>query len=395
MNKTLSAALIIFLLIPGVLALSATPAKTTFWFQPGVKMTGEVTMINDENRNMTIGISFEGPLANYFNTQQQFVNVETNKESAIKYEIMMPSEAPTPGDHEVNVNLIEISKDKGPDSKSVMLATTSISPKVIIRVPYPDQYCEASFYINKEQQTTVFTMPVSNLGSKAVAVHTKLEIFSFQKTKVKEFDSEEVQIGVAQAQKFRFNWQDAVPQGEYQAVLTVYYSDKTITIEKTFDIGSALVNILRVEVLNFHLGDVAKFDIYLFSNWSKTIPNVMTDIQITDKSGNVLTNYKATELPLDPMKITKVNAFWDTNGVQAGLYDMKITLNYFDKLFEDTYSLKVGQTSIEVGNDLTGFAVTNEMPTYLKTTVLIVLVVMLVAINILVILYFTKFRKKT
>lgn len=181
--------------------------------------------------------------------------------------------------------------------------------------------------------------------------------------------------------------------GEYTAKLTLYYSGKTFTLEKKFNVGTLFVDIVTIEVQDFSLGEIAKFNIYLQNKWNKKLTGVTADMQILDMNGRQYTQYTTPTFSLEPEVVGKTEGYWDTKDVQAGTYELKLLLHYFGKVFEKSFMMQVNLNSIDVNMGV-GYVVAAKDHIENKTALYILAVIIIIVSNAIWILYFRWMKKK-
>jgi hypothetical protein len=184
-------------------------------------------------------------------------------------------------------------------------------------------------------------------------------------------------------------WTANVGEGNYYAEVVVEYDGETFILNKNFFIGDLKIEIDELKVDNFKLGTIAKFDILLRSKWNEEIPNVYANMQVMDKSGNVLTDFKTSNVNIKPKSTATVSGYWDTSNVKVGDYDINVKAIYGNKTTERLFKTVVSIDKIEVQEALTGQVISRK--TSMRDSLLVIIVVILIAINIG---WFVFFRRK-
>jgi hypothetical protein len=372
-------------------AVGISPAKLKINFEPGLDKEVSLRVSNNLERDVTVFISFEGDLAKHFTVEKDLIRIPAMQEEVVSCRINLPAEIGQPGEHEVKIIVSELPEQAVNEKRAVVSATGTVVAKAIILVPYPETYAEAKLYVFSEGKNVRFSIPVSNLGTNSIKAKAKITIIAPTKETVIEIYTETVSVEPSKEAKLSAEWQALVAPGEYTAVVRVYYNDKEIEIAKKFNVGELFVKVVKVEVLNFALGQVAKFNIYLQNNWSNTLEGVFADMQISDSQGKIYTNYRTATVTLEPQKITRTEAFWDTSGVGLGTYEMKLLLHYLDKVFEETFSLQVNLDSIQIAPVGQVIGPAGALET--KTTIIVLVLLVLVVAASIIIIYVKK--KKT
>ncbi|HJO02227.1 MAG TPA: hypothetical protein QF458_04875, partial [Candidatus Woesearchaeota archaeon] len=152
-----------------------------------------------------------------------------------------------------------------------------------------------------------------------------------------------------------------------------------------FIVGVPFVNITKIFVNNFRLGDIAKFDIYLKSDWNDKI-NVYADALIfkDDK-----THLSSRIEPIDLLagKEGIVNLYWETAEIAEGDYDLNLTIKH--DLGESKHNVKIMVNEDSITTSLTPERIVSGRDIIIYLTVAIVI---LIVVNVLG--YIKKFRKR-
>jgi hypothetical protein len=397
-QRNMATYLMIFLLFAAAAyALGASPAKTTLNFEAGTERSIKLTIINNERKDMTVAISFEGDLAKYMTTKQEMIQIKANEgEKQIEVKLQNAKEAISPGENRNKIVLMEMPQRKTGEAAAVVSATTTVSSLVIVKTPYPETYAEAKLYVTKAEpnEYAIFTIPIFNLGSSTIEAWAEIKILDTEKKIVDTISTGKTVLEKGGEGKLQRSWLATVEPGEYIAEAKVYYNDKEIGMSKVFEVGTMLVDIYRIDVTEFKLGDIAKFNIYLKNRWNKNIENAYAEITILDSTGKEYTNYKTATTNLEPFKIQRMEAYWDTNGVATGKYELKMFLYYLDKMFEDSFTMQVREDAVEINIGPTAAVVGGNEGAQSKVAIYVLLVLILVVSNaILWVLYFKRIRK--
>ena len=178
--------------------------------------------------------------------------------------------------------------------------------------------------------------------------------------------------------------------GFYSALATLRYDGKTSQTQKTFYIGNVEIELLEVQVKNFRLGGVAKFDLTIENKWNDLVKNVFIEITMKTKEGNILDTFKSTSSDIASLAKETIVAYWDTTNINPGQYDATITMHYADnKKTERQFTADVSLDNIRLSS--IGATAQVISSTGLPDNSLIAfLVVILIAINIGWFIYFKK-----
>jgi len=92
---------------------------------------------------------------------------------------------------------------------------------------------------------------------------------------------------------------------------------------------------------------VAKFNILVESKWNKKIENVYAEMVIKDAAGNTVANVKSASVDIEPLQKETLLAYWDTEGVEKGVYDANLVLHYASRTTEKKLKTYIELESIK------------------------------------------------
>ena len=144
MNKKLMFGIVLFLLVitPNVLALGITPGRTTINFEPNLHKEVDITIINDEHKDMNVMLRVEGELSEVITLNRVLLNFNADEDSkTFTYKIDLLKTIEKPGTHEVKIIAMELPKDFEKEGGYVG-ATVAVVTQLHIKVPYPGKYAE-------------------------------------------------------------------------------------------------------------------------------------------------------------------------------------------------------------------------------------------------------------
>ena len=391
--------LISILLSPDAQAIGVTPGRTTLDFEPGLEKTITFTILNNEHKNFYAVIYVEGDLKDYVTLSNSLVKFTENMSSfSYTCTLKLPEELADPGDHWAKIVIMELSSPPGEKPEgSVVIATTAVVHQLRVRVPYPGKYAQAELSISEAQprEQVNFFVRVLNLGEQDFKARATIDILGPTNEKIATLQSNEKLIKSKNRGELLASWKADINPGIYHAVATVRYDDKVTRVERNFGVGNLLVEVRSVNVKDFRLGGIAKFNIDIESKWNEKI-NVYAQMVIKDSQGDTVADFKSASVDLEPLGQNTLYAYWDTEGVEKGTYDATVYLHYAGKVTEQRMTVDVGFNNIQtqiIG--LTGGAVTGTgapgigpgLETYITA-----LIVVLILINMSWFLYFKKRR---
>ena len=390
---------IIFILIflafsSEVYSIGISPARKNFNFQPGLDELVELEVLNTEGKATDVAIYAEGDLEQYVFLSNSIINFndgETSKK--ISYRFKLPEKLDKPGGHATKIVIRELQKESAFEGVQIK-ANVAVVSQLNINVPYPGKYATTELKVAEtdSNERINFIAIANNFGTqKIVNAKAILDILGPTNEKITTIESLQFSMDSGSREEIPLVWEGQINSGKYLGKLTLLYDGETTQHERVFNIGSQELEIVDIYVNDFRLGDIAKFNILVESNWAEDFNNVYADVKITDENGQEITTVKSASENILALSKQELTAFWDTAGVQEGSYDMNIKLNYEGKTSEIDVKAFVSLTSIEF--DLfggTGRVVSgggSAAPVY------IIALIVLIGLNIFWFVYFRKRNK--
>jgi hypothetical protein len=374
------------LFIQNLSAIGITPARTNINFEPGLVKEVNFSIINSENKEMSVVFSVKGELAQYITLSQEFADFSSSeKEKSFKYTLELPQDFENPGKYEAEIVALEVSKDVK-ESGTFVGAALAVITQVYVHVPYPDEYIETEFKIVSSEQgsNTLFLIPITNRGKVDVSeIQAIIDIYSPSGEKIASVESLKESLKKLERKELSATWFANVSSGKYTANLTLVYNDKQKSFLKDFEVGEILLEIKEVVVKDFQLGEIAKFELLIQNKWSHEVKDTYVRIIVYNPDGSTLAEFKTPNQDFEPLEELKLPAYWDTVGVNEGIYDGKLILNYGEnKKAEREIQLKVTDYDLEVIG-LTGKVVVRGGGKLNLTNILVAIVILLILSNVI------------
>lgn len=377
--------MMLLILASSVNALGAGPSRKVVNFASGLQEY-ELRVINNEYKDLRAKIEFAGELAQYASVSSDFVYIPKDQnEQIIRYRLNLPAELKS-GPHTLDIVVTEL----GDEGAGVQTLLRLIS-KLVVNVAYPDKYLEAKLLIDSADinEETVFNIQLFNLGSDDITdAHALIEVFALDGTKIAEFGSNSISLASGSSGKVAGKWFANVRKGAYQAVATVNYDGRQILLDSQFDVGKMNIEIKNVLVENFYLGGVAKFDIYLYNDWNYMLDDVYAQMRIS-QGGKIFVDTKTAPASISSGEVGKLEAFWQTEGINAGKYLVDLVVNYAGRVTQDVFEIDVQEEGIVTEFDrFTGRAVSAQDDKIMNFTAMLVIgIAVLIALNIYMLIY--------
>ena len=368
--------------LQNVSAIGITPGRTTINFEPGLHKEVSFSILNSEHKDMSVVFTVKGNLSESVTLIQTYAEFSSSEDSkSFTYLIDLPEKVDKPGKYKIEIVALEMPKDIK-EKGAFVGATVSVVTQLYIYVPYPNKYLEAEVNVVESEGKEIFFVPITNRG-KLDIVNAKavIDIYTSLNEKVATIESNTDSLASLERKELVAEWEPDVNPGRYLAIVTVLYDDEVFKTEKKFNIGEKFLEILEVNIKDFELGGIAKFDALVENKWSNDLKDVYLNIIVYNDEGEVMADFKSPNYKIGSMEKSKIVAYWDTAGVHKGTYDGKIILKYGEKSTERNIQMKITEDSIEVMG-LTGHVVIKQKGKFNMNKILIILVVFLIVVNI-------------
>ncbi len=395
MNKKFSLSIlgIVFLvcLVGNVFALGVTPGRTTINFEPGLERVVSFTIVNTNNENLDVAIVVQGELKDYISISEDSFLISANEdEKRVSYSIKLPQSL-DPGLRTANVIVVKQTNNEE-TSRAFIGANVGVATQVYVHVPYPGKYADASLNVVGPDSKGVvkFVLPVINRGElEMVNVNAIVDVYGALNEKVDTVRTNELGILGGERKEIVANWKPEVGFGKYRAVATLIYDGETKTLEKEFTIGQQTLEIQNIEVNDFVLGGIAKFEILVENQWNDETQNAFAEMYIYNDRGQVMAEVKSPNYNLPPLENSLMVFYWDTKGVKVGNYESELFLKFGQQSSKEDLILEVSENEIRIVG--MGYVISKDKREEGNLVFFLLLIVgVLVAINLLWFLYFRR-----
>lgn len=383
-----------------VLAIGIAPGSKTLNFQLGFEQEFEYTIINNDHKEMKVALFVQGDLSEAVKlstSELTFVAEESTKKISAK--IALPNELEKkPGTYTAEIVALELPDIKSSPGQQTIGAFAAVISRINIVVPIPGKYAEATLDItdSPQKKSKVFVIKMDNKGQQNInRIKAIVDIFGPTNEKITTLETQERALARGERKELVTSWNtENVKPGPYFAVITAFYDGEPIKLEKQFEFGELKIEILDVNVKNFKLGGVAKFNIVVENNWGTEIENIYAEMEILE-NGDFIANSESASIDISSLSKATLNTFWDTEGVKEGVYDTKITLFYEDQKEERLFKSTVTLNDIKITPvGITGGAIGVKTESPLKiNSAIMMLVIILITLNLAWFLFFRKIIK--
>lgn len=392
MNKNIIIGMCMFIvLVASVTAFGVAPSRELISYDTQ-EHTFTVRVLNNDNIKNKVAIYLNGELAEYAKLETNILTIEGGDKS-FKYTIKLP-EGLTSGQKTLDVLVAQLPDESATEEHPVNAGLVALH-QLKVDIPYPGQFADGKLYVSssKKGEPLTFTVSLTNKGKEELDATVDIIIKGPTNEQIQRFNLGNKKIGVASQSKIEGQIINDLNPGEYVAEAIVQYGRETKVLSKTFYSGDMIVDINSVQAKDFRLGSVAKFDIEIENKWNQPL-DVYADMTVLDSNGDEVNTYKTGTTTINALAREIINAYWDTEGLAVGNYNIKVALNYAGKTNERVVGIVVGINSIQVNDGLSGNVIGQEITTKdNKYNIVIILLIILVVINIGWFVYFKFMRK--
>ncbi|MFH1452099.1 MAG: hypothetical protein ABIF88_02920 [archaeon] len=315
--------LLIFLQLVSAGSVGINPANfEREYFEPNMERTYKVNLYSSNN-TQKIKLFLEGDLAEFASADQENFIGPGSPTITLK----LPASLSKAGPNTLFIGAIEDKEDVSGSFES----RAAVRVPIIIFVPYPGVYLESEFTIldiNIGEESN-YSIKLDNLGTESLTINSDIKIYE-KENLTKVILTEDVGENFLKSKESK-NLHGPVktanlPPGNYIAVATIKYSNKTDTINRTLRVGHFSVEIEDYEH-TFERGKINPFSIIIKSEWNSMMKNVYTKITVTD-NGKIVDEIKTPSIDLNPWERATLSGFFDATDLISGRYLANIVVYY-------------------------------------------------------------------
>ena len=395
-HKKLMTMIVMFLILSSIgFAIGVSPIRKIVDFEPNEEHDLELKIKNDGQKDIKAIVYARGELSEYIGIVDSLVAMSKDEsEKKARYKLNLPEKFNNPGVHKTDLVVMEYPDSFGTADQTMVTATASVVSELWVRVPFPGKYAEAKVYIDSKNinEDVNFAISVMNFGKEDIKkASAKIRILGATYEEIAVIETNEVSIPSQEKDSLSATWFANVNPGKYHAIIEISYDEKKLVIEQNFEVGSLFIDIKKIEVEDFSLGQVAVFDIYLESKWNEMIDDVYGEMTVLDETGTEYTKFKTASVNIPAMGEGVLKAYWDTRDVNVGKYSLRLLIHYSEKVTEKLIETEVNIDSIRTELGPTAQVVAAQGMG--KDTLLTILVIVLILINVGWFVFFIKSKK--
>lgn len=342
--------LILVLFLNSALALSVTPGKVSFIFEPGLK-TGFGVSIGggagvDDLEHSVIEIG---------NELEKAITLGEFKESGDKVTLAVDIDFTKvdvkkviPGKNRI---LIEV-KEKSP-GEGQFAALVAIRVPIYIFVPFEGIFFDVildikDIEVGEQGQATAV---LRNLGSEKVNVSSTFIVLANDVEKLR-VPVNGIVIEVNEEKKIVRNFDTTnFAEGKYLLKFIASVGSNTVEKTKEFRIGKWLLDIASIKQEYQVNKEVEQFVMQVSNGWNEEAENAYAEFKISNESSkDIISKKTATfNVPASSMnKTTEVKEYFDTSGIAAGKYTLNATIFFRDTASSKLYDVQFVKKGINI-----------------------------------------------
>jgi hypothetical protein len=381
-------------------AIGITPGRTTLNFEPLMTRNITFAILNSEHRDMNVVLTLKGELADYIRLPDKIIHFSAGEESkSLQYVVNLPERFEKPGRYEGDVVALEVPNFSNSDLEregTMIMVGVAVISQLYVYVPYPNKYLDAELNVLEanSNENLKFYVPITNRGKLDIAkAKAYIDIYTSMNSKIASFETDEKSVASLNRDELSAEWAANVTPGKYRAVATITYDGETLNVEKQFSVGQPLIEIESIEVKDFSLGEIAKFNVMASNKWSEEMKDVYITIDVFNNKNEVMAEFKSPVYNIPALSRKEMILYWDTAGVKEGVYDGKLLLKYGDRSAEKNIQIKITANSLTVFG-ATGKAVSSSKSKLSIETILVSLIVILIIVNVVWFVIIQRILKK-
>lgn len=314
-----------------------------------------------------------------------------DNEKSITYVLRAPPSLERPGEHTAEIVAIELPRGSLENTQdTVVAASAGVISQLVVNVPYPGKYLKGDFFApgGNVDEPVEFTVSLYNLGAEDLkTISGSLEILGPTNERIAKMDFNTISLASKQAGKIAARYAEHLNPGIYHAVARVDYDGKKLRFDQDFGIGNQYIDILRIGVDSFRLGEIVKFNIDLENEWNNDLQGVYGELSLLDQAGATLTSTKTASVDMPANERATIYAYLNTVGINPGRYILDLIVHYANHETRRRSEIDVSFDSVLFSSP-TGKVVSSTFSG--KNLIFMVLIGVLVAINLVWLIYFKR-----
>lgn len=329
-------------LTPAAVALTASPASKTVFFEPNTIERYDLTISNDETRTLVLRIAPTGPFAQYIDVPSE-VELAPGASRTLGVRVRLPQDS-QPGTIESGI-LIE--------ARPVGGGTVSAAAAVlhIIRVQTPlegaylsGQILASSGIVGSE---VLVTLSLENTGSEPVTTTPSLFLDGERRT------LPVMTLAPGSKRDATISWTPKAV-GVYTASASIAYADKENRVATSIVVGNLSMRITNIEFGAFQLGEPFRMSATVLNEWGEPLP-AQAQVRL-EQNGALISAAQAQGRVISPLSEERLTAFVESAGAVVGPATLSTRVSFADKTIERVDNVILGVDSITLYEPRTAVA---------------------------------------
>ncbi len=314
-------------------AVGLAPSRTKIDFQPYLKQSIVMHVINSENREMFVKLYVKGDLKDYIKISETNLKLGPNEIKTFNVDLELPDDIDKPGIHDNRVGAVETS-DPSKAAGAMIGAVAGVESQLWIKVPHKDKYIETQLSATntKVGEDVTFTLTVSNQGIfDLTQVSSNLNVYDFDNNLIKVLKTESRPLNKLASTSFILTMPtDNLKIGKYKVVADIKYDELNKKMETGFKIGDFLIKINKLEIAPIEQGTIGEFLVHLENFWPDMIEEISLELKIK-QDNKVLDIVDGGPYSLSGWETKMIPMYWKSGDSDIGDYNAEIVVSYGDK----------------------------------------------------------------
>jgi len=301
---------------------------------PGEVSTQNTTVVNMGDDPIEVNIRKEGEIVEWIVVSPSAFNLSGREEKTVTFTLSVPQTELEPGDHYCYIVVVGYpvnveGGDVGIRVRSGIRLTAWVRlPGEVVKSGEIIQFKAQDVERGQEAE---FELTFQATGTVRIDAFPKVWI-SRENTIVDVVEGTTVMVMPGETKKLIAKWDTTgAALGEYQAVVKVFYDNKTTPeFSDTFTIGVETGEITVFTAQDVRKGEMAEFKI-IFRNTGTMAVSAKAILTITDSVGNPVKTFESVSEAVNPGEEHSFIFRWDTNEASPGQYIAKASVQYDGK----------------------------------------------------------------
>jgi len=338
------------------IALGIIPAKTIIDFEPNLSKAIPLTIINNEQNDISVTLLASGELAPYVSFRESalaFAGDEGAKQAEIL--LTLPQALEWPGVHEASIAVTQVQSGRAENSGTAVTASPSLIHRLLVRVPYPKQHLEARLLVPSVErgQSQRVVVLLFNLGAEAIENASAAILIKDREQLLNALPQKHTAVSARGDALLAFTRQPKEGAGIYAAHASIAYATGNLSLQQEFGIGEPKIAITSVKADPLTTG-IIPLRITLYLEWNRNLSGIIAYGIMKNSSGEAIAQFTTPEAALLP-GASVVTAYLEAGALPDGIYNLTVRVTHERTTAELSIPIKMrlGMATIGEQNDFT------------------------------------------